>query len=335
MTEGDNSMNRRHALAHLAAGAAALAAPLAARAQSDKIITLVVPYTPGGTTDMLGRLLAQQMAPLLGRTMIVDNRPGAGSGIGAAYVAHAAPDGNTLLVATSTTLAINPWLYKKLPYDPIKDFTPVGMIGAVPLMVVVNANSPAKSIADLVALSKSRPGGLSFGSAGNGSPQHLGAEMFKSATGAHLTHVPYKGSGPAVTDLMGGQLDVMFSDIPPALPGVKAGKLRVLAVTSARRQAALPDIGTVAESGVAGTKGFEAVAWQSVVAPAGTPAELVRKYNEVLAQVMAQKELRARLEADGFEPVATPMSPAQLASYVRSETERWGKVIRASGATID
>ena len=328
-------MNRRHALTRLAAGCAALAASPALLAQSDKPITIVVPYAPAGTTDMLGRMLAQQMAPLLGRQMIVENKPGAGSGIGAAYVAKAPPDGNTLLVATSTTLAINPWLYKKLAYEPQKDFAPIGMIGAVPLVVVVNAALPVKSVADLVALSKSRPQGLSYGSAGNGSPQHLGVEVFKAATGANLSHVPYKGSGPAVTDLLGGQIDVMFSDIPPALQHVKSGRLRAIAVTSARRQPALPDVGTVAESGAAGTKDFEAVAWQSLVAPAGTPPELVRKASDALARVMAQKDLRAKLEADGFEPVTTPMSPEQLAAYIRSETDRWGKVIRASGATVD
>jgi tripartite-type tricarboxylate transporter receptor subunit TctC len=267
--------------------------------------------------------------------MLVDNKPGAGSGIGAAYVAKAPADGSTLLVATSTTLAINPWLYRKLAYEPLKDFAPVGMIGAVPLLVVVNASLPVKTVADLVALSKSRPQGLSYGSAGNGSPQHLGVEMFKAATGANLSHVPYKGSGPAVTDLLGGQIDVMFSDIPPALQHVKGGRLRAVAVTSARRQPALPEVPTVAESGAAGTRDFEAVAWQSLVAPAGTPPELVRRYSDALAKVMVQKDLRARLEADGFEPVTTPMSPEQLAVYMRSETERWGKVIRASGATVD
>ena len=328
-------MNRRHALTRLAAGCAALAASPALLAQSDKPNTIVVPYAPAGTTDMLGRMLAQQMAPLLGRQMIVENKPGAGSGIGAAYVAKAPPDGNTLLVATSTTLAINPWLYRKLAYEPQKDFAPIGMIGAVPLVVVVNAALPVKSVADLVALSKSRRQGLSYGSAGNGSPQHLGGEMFKAATSANLSHVPYKGSGPAVTDLLGGQIDVMFSDIPPALQHVKSGRLRAIAVTSARRQPALPDVGTVAESGAAGTKDFEAVAWQSLVAPAGTPPELVRKASDALARVMAQKDLRAKLEADGFEPVTTPMSPEQLAAYIRSETDRWGKVIRASGATVD
>jgi tripartite-type tricarboxylate transporter receptor subunit TctC len=328
-------MKRRLVLTHVAGGLAAAALPLGLWAQSDKPVTIIVPYAPAGTTDMLGRLLAQQMEPLIGRQMIVDNKPGAGSGIGAAYVAHAAPDGNTLLVATSTTLAINPWLYKKLAYDPAKDFAPIGMIGAVPLLVVVNASSPVKTIADLVALSKSKPEGLSYGSAGNGSPHHLGMEMFKAATGAKLTHVPYKGSSPAITDLLGGQIQAMFSDIPPALQHVRSGRLRAIAVTSAKRQSALPDVPTIAESGVPGTKGFEAVAWQSLVAPAGTPKEIVNRYAGALAKVMAQPAVRSKLEQDGFEPVARSMSPDQLAPYIRSESERWGKVIKASGASID
>lgn len=329
-------MNRRHALAHISVAVAALAAPAALLAQADRAVTIVVPYAPAGTTDMLGRMLAQQMAPLLGRMIVVDNRPGAGSGIGAAFVARAPADGNTLLVATSTTLAINPSLYKKLSYDPLQDFAPIGMIGAVPLVLVVRNGLPVKSVAELVALSKSRPAGLTYGSAGNGSPHHLGMEMFKAATGANLTHVPYKGSSPAVSDLLGGQIDVMFSDIPPAVQHVKAGKLQALGVSSAKRQAALPGVPTVAESGADGTRGFVAVAWQSLVAPAGTPKELVQKYAEAMAKVMTQPALRAKLEADGFEPVELPpMSPAKLASYIRTETERWGKVIRAAGATVD
>jgi tripartite-type tricarboxylate transporter receptor subunit TctC len=255
-------MNRRHALNRLTGllAAAAAASPASLLAQSDKPITIVVPYAPAGTTDLLGRMLAQQMAPLLGRQLIVDNKPGAGSGIGAGYVARSAPDGQTLLVATSTTLAINPWLYKKLSYDPARDFAPIGMIGAVPLLVVVHPSLPVKNIAELIALSKARPEGLSYGSAGNGSPQHLGVEMFKAQTGASLTHVPYKGSAPAVTDLLGGQIQVMFSDIPPALQHVRSGRLRALAVTSLKRQPALSEVPTVAESGAAGTRGFEAVA---------------------------------------------------------------------------
>lgn len=326
-------MNRRHVLSRIAGALAATAVPTALLAQADKPITIVVPYAPAGTTDMLGRMLAQQLAPLLGRQMIVDNKPGAGSGIGASYVARSAPDGNTLLVATSTTLAINPWLYKKLAYDPAKDFAPIGLIGAVPLLVVVNASVPAKNIAELVALSKSTPAGLSYGSAGNGSPQHLGAEMFKAMTGANLTHVPYKGSALAVNDLIGGQIQLMFSDIPPALQHVRSGRLRALGVTSRKRQPALPDVSTVAESGAAGTSGFEAVAWQSLVAPAGTPRELINRYSEALAKVMAQRELREKLEADGFEPGTATAD--QLAVYIRTETERWGKVIKASGASVE
>lgn len=326
-------MNRRHALTRITGAMAAAAAPAALLAQANKPVTIVVPYAPAGTTDMLGRMLAQQMAPLIGRQMIVDNKPGAGSGVGAAYVARSAPDGNTLLVATSTTLAINPWLYKKLAYDPAKDFAPIGMIGAVPLLMVVNASVPAKNIAELVALSKSTPEGLSYGSAGNGSPHHLGAEMFKAATGANLTHVPYKGSALAVNDLIGGQIQLMFSDIPPAIQHVRSGRLRALGVTSLKRQSAAPEVPTVAESGASGTLGFEAVAWQSLVAPAGTPRELVLRYSDALAKVMAQPDLRTKLEKEGFEPgIATA---DQLAAYIRTESERWGKVIKASGATLD
>ena len=328
-------MNRRHALRQLGAlsAAACAAGPLAALAQNDKPITIVVPYAPGGTTDMLGRLIAQQLGTALGRTVIVDNKPGAGTAIGASQVARSAPDGSTLLVATSTTLAINPWLYKKLSYDPAKDFAPVGLIGAVPLMVVVHPSVPAHTLAELVALAKSKPEGLSYGSAGNGSPQHLGAEMFKFATGTAMTHVPYKGSALALTDLLGGQLQLMFTDIAPALQHVRSGKLRALAVTSKKRQPTFPDVPTVAESRLPGTADFEAVAWQSIVAPAGTPAPVVERLSQEIAKVIAQPALRQKLENDGFEPGSS--TPAQLAAYIRSESERWGQVIRASGATID
>jgi tripartite-type tricarboxylate transporter receptor subunit TctC len=334
-------MNRRGALRHLGAlsAAACAAGPVAALAQGDKPVTIVVPYAPGGTTDMLGRLIAQQLGTALGRTVIVDNRPGAGTAIGASQVARAAPDGASLLVATSTTLAINPWLYKKLPYDPAKDFAPVGMIGAVPLMVVVHPSVQANTLAELVALAKARPDALSYGSAGNGSPQHLGAEMFKFSTSVNMTHVPYKGSALALTDLLGGQLQLMFTDIAPALQHVRSGKLRALAVTSRKRQPTFPDVPTVAESRVPGTADFEAVAWQSVVAPAGTPKAVLERYNQEIARIVAQPALRQKLENEGFDP-ATPSSPGagapeRLAAYIRSETERWGKVIRASGTTIE
>ncbi|MBN8756574.1 MULTISPECIES: tripartite tricarboxylate transporter substrate binding protein [unclassified Variovorax] len=326
-------MNRREAIARLAAAAAATTASASLWAQDDKPITLVVPYSPGGTTDLLGRLLARGMAPLVGSTIIVENRPGAGSGLGAAYVAHAPADGRTLLIATSTTLAINPWLYKRLGYDPLKDFAPIGMIGSVPLVAVVNASLPVTSIAELVALSKAQPGKLSYGSAGNGSPQHLAVEMFKAATGADLTHVPYRGSALAMTDLLGGQIQLMFSDIPPALAHVRGGKLRALGVTSAKRQPAMPELATIGESGAVGTKDFQAIAWQSLVAPAGCPPELVAKYAAALEKVMKQPEIQSRLASEGVEPVT--MGPQQLAAYMKSETVRWGAVVKASGATMD
>lgn len=328
-------MNRRHLLHRLAmlSAATCAAGPAAVLAQEDRPITIVVPYAPGGTTDMLGRLIAQQMGSALGRTVIVENKPGAGTAIGASQVARATPDGTSLLIATSTTLAINPWLYKKLSYDPATDFAPVSMIGAVPLMVVVHPSVPARSLAELVALAKAKPESLSYGSAGNGSPQHLGAEMFKSTAGVNLTHVPYRGSALALADLLGGQLQVMFTDIAPALQHVRSGKLRALAVTSRKRQSVVPEVPTVAETGIAGTDGFEAVAWQSVVAPAGTPAALIERYSVEIGKVIAQPDLRSRLERDGFEPRAS--SPAELSAYIQSETARWGKVVRASGTTID
>ena len=203
----------------------------------------------------------------------------------------------------------------------------------MPLVVVVHPSVPAQSLDELVMLARSKPGGLSYGSAGNGSPQHLGAEMFKFATGASMTHVPYKGSALALTDLLGGQLQLMFTDIAPALQHVRSGRLRALAVTSRKRQPTFPDVPTVAESGVPGTAGFEAVAWQSIVAPAGTPTALVDRYSQEIARLVAQPALRQKLESDGFEPASS--TPQQLAAYIRSESERWGQVIRASGTSID
>jgi tripartite-type tricarboxylate transporter receptor subunit TctC len=316
-------MNRRTGLA---AALAAIAWPRVARPQ-ERPIRLVVPYAVGGTTDMLGRLLAQEMAPLLGRGIVVENMPGAGSGIGAAHVARAEPDGSTLLIATSTTLAINPWIYPKLAYDPVRDFAPIGMIGAVPLVVVVPAVRPVRDLAELATAASARADGLAFGSAGNGSPQHLAAELFKAATGARMTHVPYKGTGPALVDLLTGRLDVMFSDIAPALPHLKGGALRALAVTSMRRQPALPQVPAVAESGIAGTRDYEAVAWQALVAPAGTPPDRVQRAADALRSVLTRATLRERLEAEGFEP--QPGTPDELAARVRHDTERWGRLIRS------
>lgn len=295
---------------------------------------LVVPYAPGGTSDLLGRLVAQYLGAALARTVVVENRPGAGTGVGASFVARAPADGGTLLLATSTTLAINPALYPKLTYDPAKDFAPIGLVAAVPFIAVVNPSLKITTLAELVALAKRDPNALIYGSAGNGSPQHLIAEMFKAAVGIEMRHVPYKGSAPAVTDLVGGQINVMFSDFAPALPHVKAGKLQSLAVTTAARVPSMPDVPTVAESGVPGAADFEAVAWQGIVAPAATPPDMVARLSRDLANVIERPDVQARLRDLNVEP-RTSSSSAQFGSYIRSEAERWGKVVRASGATVN
>ncbi|MDR2239717.1 MAG: tripartite tricarboxylate transporter substrate binding protein [Zoogloeaceae bacterium] len=302
-------------------------------AQMDRPVTIVVPYAPGATSDLLGRLLSQQMGPLLKRTILVENKPGAGSTVGASQVAHAAPDGNTLLLATSTTLAINPWLYKKLPYDPAKDFTPIGLVASVPLVVIVHPSVKAQSIAELIALAKSSPEPLTYGSAGNGSPQHLAAAMFAAATGIELNHIPYKGSSPALTDLLGEQIKVMFIDIAPALQYIRSGKVRALAVTSSQRHATLPTVPTIAESKAPGTASFEAVAWQGLVAPAGTPAAMIEQYNKTLNAVLAQPDFRKRLESEGVEPNSSTVE--HFGAFIKSETQRWSGIVKAANVTLD
>ena len=320
----------------LASTVGLLGSPAAAQDRwPSRPIRLVVPFTPGGVTDTSGRVVAEFLGRRLGQQVIVDNKPGASGNIGMALVKDAPADGYTLALAFDGTMVINPHVFAKLPFDTLKDFSSIGKIGNATLILVANPNAPVKTVADLVRVSKATPGGLSFGTSGTGGTPHIAGELLKIRTGANLTHVPYKGSGPAVTDLIGGQIDVMFSDIPPAIQHVKSGRLRALAVTSAKRQSALPDVPTVAESGAAGTRGFEAVAWQSLVAPDDTPKELVQKYADALNRVIAQPELRAKLEAEGFEPAPAGGSPEKLAAYIRTEADRWGKVVRAAGATLD
>ena len=277
-------------------------------------------------------MVAQRLGPVLGRTVIVENKPGAGTGIGAAYVARAPADGDTLLLATSTTLAVNPALYKKLSYNPEADFAPVAMIAAVPLVVIASPRLPVRTLADLVQLARQKPGSLSYGSAGSGTPQHLGAEIFQSATGIKTTHVPYKGSAPALMDLLAGQLDFMFCDIQPALPHIQSGKLKALAVTSSHAQLALPGVPTVAASGIAGTADFDVVAWQSLVAPKATPAATVQAYSEAMAGIMQDAKLRSALEQEGIEP--RYMASAQFGPFIAREARRWGEAVRSSGATV-
>ncbi len=314
-------------------GTVALAASPAASqpAYPSKTITLVVPYPAGGTTDLLGRLVADQFRAGLGATVIVENKPGAGTTLGAGQVAKALPDGHTLLMATSTTLAINKTLYRQLPYDPVADFTPIALVAAVPFALVVNPSLPVKSLSEFIAYAKSKPGELSYGSAGNGSPHHLGAEMLKTAAGLDIKHVSYRGSVPAMQDVIGGHIPLMVMDLQPALPQIREGKLRALGVTTTARVGSAPEIPTLAEAGLAG---FELVAWQGVVAPAGVPRPIVDRLAREIAMLVSAPETRTKLNALALEPL-TGSTPDTFATYVKSEVERWAPIVKASGATLE
>jgi tripartite-type tricarboxylate transporter receptor subunit TctC len=309
---------------------AATAASAFAADYPTKPIRLVVPFAAAGTTDFLARAIAQKLGQNLGTTVIVDNRPGAGGNIGSDIVAKSDPDGYTLLLGTVGTHAINASLYKKMPYDTVKDFAPITLVASVPNIVVVNPSVPAKSIKELLALAKSKPGQLSFASSGNGSSIHLSGELFKSMAGVDMLHVPYKGSGPAVADLVGGQVNLMFDNMPSSLPHVKSGRLRAIAVTSAKRSPAAPDLPTIAESGV---PGYEAVAWFGVLAPAATPPAIVKKLNAEIIKVLKSPDVAERLSSQGAEPVSN--TPEQFSAYIKSEMAKWAKVIKASGAQVD
>src|ERR1700716_278827 len=291
---------RREAIAGFAGGLALLTgrAAFAQAAYPSRAIKLIVPYPEGGTTDFLGRLVADQLRSGMGATVIVENKPGAGTTLGADQVAKADPDGYTLLMATSTTLAINKTLYKKLPYDPVKDFTPIALVAAVPFALIVNTQIPAKTLSEFIAYAKSKPG-LAYGSAGNGSPQHLGAEMLKTAAGIDIRHVPYRGSIPAMLDVIAGHIPFMIVDLQPALQQIREGKVRVLGVTTPKRVAAAPDIPTLAEAGL---PGFELVAWQGVVAPAATPRPVIDQLAGQIVKLVADPATRDKLTALSLEP---------------------------------
>jgi tripartite-type tricarboxylate transporter receptor subunit TctC len=304
-----------------------------ARAEADypsRTIKMVVPYPAGGTTDLLGRLVADQLKTGLSATVIVENKPGAATTLGAEQVARSEPDGYTLLMATSTTLAINKTLYKKLPYDPVKDFAPVGLVAGVPFALIVNPTIPVKTLSQFIAYAKSKPG-LAYGSAGNGSPQHLGAEMIKTGAGIDIRHVPYRGSVPAMLDVIAGHIPFMVVDLQPALQQIREGKVRVLGVTTPKRVAAAPDIPTLAEAGL---PGFELVAWQGVVAPAGTPRAIVDQLAAQLGKLMADPATRDRLTAMSLEPLP-PSTPDSFAAYIKTEVDRWAVIVKNSGAEIE
>jgi tripartite-type tricarboxylate transporter receptor subunit TctC len=294
-------------------------------------VTLVVPTGPGAATDLLARILAPQLGERLGKPFVVEDRPGAGTMTASNGVAHANPDGYTLLMGTSTPLAIVATLYKHLPYDPAKDFMPLALIATIPFVLVVNNDLPVHSVREFIAYAKAHPGELSYGSTGPGTPFHLNAELFSAMTGIQMVHVPYKAVVDAQVDLMGGRIQVMFTDFTSSVPLITAGKMRALGVTTKTRAAAMPDLEPIAELGV---PGFNAAAWQMMVAPAATPRPIVDKLHAEIEAIMALPETRSAITRIGLVP-ADNSSIEDLQAFVRSEIVRWGEVVKRSGATVD
>jgi tripartite-type tricarboxylate transporter receptor subunit TctC len=313
---------------------AALLGTSTGRGQSgfpQKPVFLVVPFAPGGPTDAMARTLANAMKPILGQSMLVENKAGAGSNIGAEYAARAPADGQTLLFGTSGPLAINVSLYGKINYDPVKSFSPIIQIGHLPNVLVIHPGIPVKNVQELIAYAKANPGRLSYASSGSGASSHLAGVLFNMRAGTDIQHIPYKGTGPALNDLLGGQVAMSFTDVLTALPHIKAGKLRVLGVTSASRSRAMPDVPTLMEQGV---KDFDVSVFFGIVAPSGTPQEVVTRLNAAFAQVMQQPDVKNTLAAQGLEP-PQQTTPAQLAVYMRGELSKWREVIQVSGAKAD
>lgn len=318
---------RLHAVLASVLLAACAGSSLAQSAWPAKQIRVVIPYPPGGPTDILGRIVAQQLSVNLGQPVVVENKPGASGMIGADQVAKSPPDGYTLLVNASIHV-INPSLYKKPLYDAIRDFAPVSLIAEVPLVLVAAPSLGLGTVADVIAAAKAKP--INFASSGNAAAPHLAGEAFKSATGVPMQHVPYKGSGPALTDVIGGQTELMFDSMPSSIGHIRAGKLRAIAVTSAKRTSALPDVPTIAEAGIAG---FDISTWYGVWAPAGTPRDIVARVSSEVAKIVRSPQVRERLAGLGATPVGN--TPEEFAAYNQSELAKWGKIVKASGATVD
>jgi tripartite-type tricarboxylate transporter receptor subunit TctC len=314
-------------------GGAAAAWPIAARAQGPALdyptrpITLIVPYAPGGGNDVLARGVAEPMSKALGQPIVIENHGGAGGSIGTRQVAKSAPDGYTLGLGGTGTLAVDPTLYPNVGYDPRKDFAPVGLIATGPLIVLVNPSLPARNVQELIALAKAQPGKLNYASAGKGSGIHLGTVLFAATAGIDITHIPYKGSGPALTDLLGGHISIYFSSLPSAVGLVKDGKLRALGVTGLKRSPILPDVPTVAEQGL---PGFEAVLHYGIVAPAGTPRPIVDKLNAALRAVLNTDDVHRRIATEGAEPL--PTTPEEYAADIDREETKWSALVKKSGA---
>ena len=318
------------ALATAAVGAAIPAGALAQAAYPSKPVTIVVPFAAGGTTDILARIIGQALTSELGQPVVVDNRAGAGGNIGGALAAKAPADGYTLFMGTVGTHAINASLYKKMPFDPVKDFAPLTRVANVPNLLVANPAQPYKSVKELIAYAKANPGKVNFGSSGNGSSIHLSGELFKSLAKVDMVHVPYKGSAPAVTDLLGNQIGIMFDNMPSAIQHVRSGKLVPIAVTTAKRSPELPNVPTIAEAGV---PGYEATSWFGMFAPTGTPAPVLAKLNTALVKVLNQAEVKKKINEQGAE--TTSETPEQFAAFIKTESVKWGKVVQESGASLD
>ena len=327
---------RRLVLGAGLACAASIALPAAAQGNwPTRAVKIIVPFPAAGTTDILARAIAPELAKAFGQQFIVDNRAGAGGNVGTEIVAHSPPDGYTLLMGTVGTHGINRALYSKLPYDPIKDFAPITMVAGVPNVMVVPAEKSKTmgilTVADFIKYAKAHPGQLNMASSGNGTSIHLSGELFKSMTGTYMVHFPYRGSGPALLDLMSGTMDVMFDNLPSSLPQIKAGRLRALAVTSRQRSSALPDVPTIEEA--AGLKGFDATSWFGLLAPAGTPPEIVNRIQQEVAKSFSSPAIKEKLVSQGAIPSGN--TPAEFAKHIAAEHVKWAKVVKESGAKVD
>ncbi|KQP13555.1 tripartite tricarboxylate transporter substrate binding protein [Pseudorhodoferax sp. Leaf267] len=338
MTAPSTLVPGRRLLLATAVLAACSALPAAAQGSwPTKPVRMVVPFAPGGTTDILARAMAVELTKALGQPFVVDNRAGAGGNIGADIVAKAAPDGYTILMGTVGTHAINKWLYDKMPFDPVKDFAPISLVAGVPNVMVVNAEKARSlkigNVQQFIAYAKANPGKLNMASSGNGTSIHMAGELFKTMTGAYMVHFPYRGSGPALMDMVGGNMDVMFDNLPSAMQQIKAGKLTALAVTSAQRSAALPDVPTVEQAGGPQLKGFEASSWFGLLAPAGTPMEIVNRIQQEVAKAIKTPDVSDKLLAQGAIPSGN--TPQEFAKLIDAELKKWAPVVKASGAKVD
>lgn len=319
-------LTRRQLLCALVLSVLAAPAPAQDSAYPTKPIRLLVGVPPGGTTDLVARVVGDQLSRQMGQPVIIDNRGGAGGNIAAEFVAKSPPDGYTLFLGPVGTMTINPFVYAKMPFDTMRDFAPISQLTSLPIVMVVNPSIPAKNVREFVVFAKAKPGEASFASGGNGTQTHLAGEMFKSMTGIEMVHVPYKGTAPAMVDLLGGRVSAMYDQIATAMPHIKAGKLVAIGVTTAKRSSIAPEIPTIAESGV---PGYEATTWHGLFAPAGTPKDIIAKLNAEVVKALNSPEVIEKFKANGVDPV--PSSPEQFSAFVQSELNRWRDAVKAAG----